>query len=180
MSLTSTIVDIGSARPDRLVIVATADANAIAISSLTVNGAALNLDVTGNGLQIWSGLVTSGSGPATIVVNYAGGAAYTGRALYVWTATGLASNLVKHTATFSGTNSTTINVNAGDFLVAAEPYSGVTFSTADPTTPVPHTNATVTPPTLIAYEWNAITNNASPLTVTASASLGTGALASYR
>jgi hypothetical protein len=182
---TSTTIDIGSARSDRLVIVATSDQSANAISSVSVNGSPpLNLDVTaggGPGLQIWSGLISSGSGVATIVVNYASGASFTGRVLDVWTATGLASNVVKHTATFAGTSSATISVGAGDFLVAAEPFGGVTFTGSAPdTTPVMRSNPSVTPPTLVSAEWITITTNNASFSVTASASLGTGCVASYR
>jgi hypothetical protein len=177
---TSTTIDIGPARPDRLVIVATSDQNGNTLSSVTVNGVSLNLDVSNApNVQIWSGLVTTGSGVATVVANYAGGG-FTGRVIDVWTATGLASNLVKHTAIFAGTSSATISVNAGDFLIAVEPFGGVTFTGSAPdTTPMMRSNPSVTPPTLVSGEWNTITANNASFIVTASASLNAGCVASY-
>jgi hypothetical protein len=109
-------MDIGTAAADRLVIVGAASGNsASAISGVTVNGVSLTQAVSdqvgGGGSELWSGLVTTGSGSQTVVVTWASGA-YLQRGMMVWTAEGLASNTAKATSA----NQASLAVDASDFL----------------------------------------------------------------
>jgi hypothetical protein len=182
---TNNNINIGAATSDRFVIVATADANGYAISSLTVNGVALNQDVTtptgDAATQIFSGLVgtAGGAGIATITVNYASGAGYTNRYIDVWTGTGLASNVFKHTATLAGASSTTIPVNAGDFLVAVQPNAGYDFSTSTETPVTRSDNALGGSPDLVSGEWNTIISTNAAFTVQTTHTMN-ASIASYR
>lgn len=112
----SSSIDIGTASADRLVIVGCCDQNAHALTSVVVNGVTLNIDIdntAGGGAAIASGLVPSGSGSQTVTVTWAG-SGFEERFFTVWTATGLSSNVVKHTA--AGIDPISIAVDAGDFL----------------------------------------------------------------
>lgn len=113
-------IDIGTAASDRLVIVgATLGNSNVAITGVTVNGVSLSLvdrDLTNvvGGAELWSGLVTSGSGSQTVAVTWGSGVSFLERAITVWTATGLSSDTAKQTAV----NEANISVDAGDFLFA--------------------------------------------------------------
>lgn len=109
-------IDIGPAAADRLVIVASNTSNDDnTLAAVIVNGVTLNIDVAGTQQGIASGLVPSGSGVQNIEVTWTG-SGFEFRSLYVWTAAGLNSNVVKHVA--SGSSPQSINVDAGDFLFA--------------------------------------------------------------
>ena len=169
---TSTSVNIGSATSDRFVVLALTDQNGVAISSVTCNGVALNLDGTpytvGPGLQFYSGLVgtTGGAGTATIVVNYGSPAGYTGRALAAWVGRGMShtSGAAATTSPVTGTSITIAN-NAGDLVLALADYS--TSFTGSETLSGTVINSAVAPPTLVApYLLGAVSSH-SPFTFTA-------------
>lgn len=113
-------IDIGTAASDRLVIVgATLGNSNVAITGVTVNGVSLSLvdrDLTNvaGAAELWSGLVTSGSGSQTVAVTWGSGVGFLERVIAVWTATGLSSDTAKQTAV----NEANISVDAGDFLFA--------------------------------------------------------------
>ena len=113
-------IDIGTASADRLVIVAVWVSTATTVTSVVVNGVTLTADISAVNtyrVAIYSALVTTGSGPQNVVVTF-GSASFQEKCAAVWTATGLASNLVKNTLqSTTGSGSVgTINVTAGDFL----------------------------------------------------------------
>jgi hypothetical protein len=189
-AFTSTILSIGPAVSSRYVIVALADQNSVTLSGVTVNGISLIDDVDATfgagsnpGLHIYSGLVgtAGGAGNATIVANYVG-AGFTGRAIGVWYATGMAHTTGAVQTAFSNTGANTINIasaNAGDFIVGLT-YINETFgsSTQAPTaTPV---TATFAPPDLVTPYWNVVTSPATPFAVTATGSAIVMCAASYR
>jgi hypothetical protein len=156
-TFTSTTVDLGTASADRRVIIATTAPNG-GLSGCTVNGVTLLQDVQANPAGnpqtvIYSGVVNTGSGAATIVITSAAGLVQ----FLAWTGTGGSSALVKHTST-SGTgapSSISIAVDAGDFLIVADPFSGFTYagSTETPTATRTETNTTGH---VGAGEWNTI------------------------
>lgn len=128
-NIVSGSIDIGTASADRLVIVEVMCQTAgLSVTSVVVNGVTLTQDVVQNSVctcGIFSGLVTSGNGPQTVTVTFSGGAFVT-KEFYLYTATGLTSNVVKTTG--SGTGDTTITTAPGDFLFAV---AGGVFSTSD-------------------------------------------------
>lgn len=185
-AFTSTAINIGAATSDRFIIVALADQNGVTLSGVTVNGVALAEDVNngaGNHIHIYSGLVgaTGGAGAGTIIASYDPSASFTGRVIMVWTGTGMASTAgAKHTAAATANlTSISINVSAGDFLVAADPFGGVTYTTSTETPTATHTNSVVDPPTLIAAEWNTIASTNAAFAVNINAAT-VYAAASYR
>lgn len=112
-------IDIGTASADRLVIVGCTVGNNTTITSVVVNGVTLTADISAVNayrVAIYSGLVTTGSGAQNVVITWAS-ASFQEKNAFVWTATGLASNLVKQTVSFT-TSAGSINVAAGDFLFA--------------------------------------------------------------
>lgn len=134
-------VNIGTASADRLVIVAVAIQNAPVITSLVVNGVTLNQDVliaVGADIGIFSGLVVAGSGAQNIVLTCVS-AGFLERDIFVWTATGLSSNLVKNTMSYSANTNGTINITSGDFLFAVDQSSLGVFSSVDQTPTATHT-----------------------------------------
>jgi hypothetical protein len=131
----STSIDIGTASADRLVVVATATQNAVAVSTVVVHGVTLTADVnSAAGAAIFSGLVTSGSGPQTVTVTWASGT-FNMRGFSLWTVTGLSSNVVKQTG--SGTTSATINVTAGDLMFSSAEFSSAGTASWSISTQVP-------------------------------------------
>lgn len=116
-------INLGPASPDRLVGVCLSHQKGSTLTSVTVDGTVtLTKDVGAiqdNNSFVYSGLVPSGSGTHTIEVNNSAGAAFNNRDIAVFTFTGLNSNTVKHTAANPSSASLTINVSAGDFLLAS-------------------------------------------------------------
>ena len=179
-------VNIGTASSDRLVIVATAIGISTTITSVTVNGVTLNQDTFQNStwaLGIFSGLVTAGSGAQTIIVTYVNGA-FQNKDVFVWTATGLNSNLVKHTMTTilgNSPSSGSINVTSGDFLfvIAKANSAATTFGTSTEAPHATNVDSEVSPD--VAADWTIISTNAAfQVTAAGGGSNIRGIGASYR
>lgn len=178
---TFTTIDIGTAAADRVIIVAVTVQTAAAITSVAIGATNLTSDVDstdGTSREaIFSGLITAGSGVTNIVLTTVGGA-FVERDISVWTATGLTSNTVKHVGNNTTGDNFTINVTAGDFLVAGFcDFSTTTFSTS---TAAP-TGTRVTGSFSSTAEWNPIAATNASFTVThGGLSTRVGAGASYR
>lgn len=172
-AFTSTIIDIGPATADRYVIIAATDQNGTGITTVTVNGVNLALDIQqtiSRGCYIWSGLVgtAGGAGVATIFLAY-GAAAFSDRIIMVWTGRGM-TNTVGAATTATGASPTlNIAVTAGDLLIAAAVNGPNTFG--GPETPTAsHDKAGAGPVyTQTGAEWNRIiaTNAAFGITLNA-------------
>ena len=176
----STSVDIGTASADRLIIVsAMYGTTGVAVTSITVNGTSLTADENGTlGVAIYSGLVTTGSGPQNVTVTWASGS-FNNRGFALWTATGLNSNLVKQHTNFS-TISGTISVTAGDFMVGSFFSSGGTSTWAG-STEAPTVRTVFSPsPSGQAPEWNTIASTNAAFSADHTGSAGNTALATYR
>lgn len=108
-------IDIGAAQADRLIVVGASTGAISLVTSVVVNGVTLNADVNSNTqIAVFSGIVASGSGSQTVTVTWASGN-FNDRSFGLWRVTGLSSNLVKQTATSTGTTGT-ISVTAGDLM----------------------------------------------------------------
>lgn len=110
-------IDIGTASADRLVIVGCTVGNNTTITSVVVAGVTLTADISAVNnyrVAIYSGVVNAGDGAQNVVITWAS-AAFQEKNAFVWTATGLASNLKKQTTSYVGTTGS-INVTAGDFM----------------------------------------------------------------
>jgi hypothetical protein len=112
-------------------IVAVYSQNSPTISSVTVGGVALGLDVANSGavVSIYSGAVPAGTATRTIAVNWVG-AAFLQRGAYVWTASNLATNAAASvSANNLGANGIvsetkgSLIVCAGNFLSGTPDYS---------------------------------------------------------
>lgn len=170
-------IDLGTASSDRLVIVGTTVSAATSVTSIVANSVSLTPDVSAVNayrVAIYSALVTSGSGSQNVVVTFAS-ASFQEKNVFVWTATGLASNVVKQTA--NGLISTTINASAGDFLfgvsraVALFPDFATSTETPDGTRQVGTHNTSA--------DWTVDATNAS-FSVNAGAASNQMVAASYR
>lgn len=112
-------VDIGDAADDRIVWVFPLSHSNNEASAVSVNGTSLtqNESTLGTGTaELWSGLVTTGSGSVTIAVTWPGGA-YLSRAIAVVTTTGDLE--IKDTSVLDAA----VSVTAGDFVFGAVWYS---------------------------------------------------------
>lgn len=170
-------IDIGPASADRLLIVASAVGTSTTITSVVVNGVTLTPDITAvNAFRVGinSGLVTAGSGAQNVVITWAA-ASFFEKSAFVWTATGLASNVVKQTT--SGITSGNINVTAGDFLFAVS-RSVVGFPDFATSTETPDGTRTVGSLTTSA-DWTVDATNAA-FSVNAGATSNQMVAASYR
>lgn len=173
-------IDIGTASADRLIVAVVCSQNAAPSGTVTMNSVTLTQDVYGspatNGCGIYSGLVTTGSGAQTFIINGAG--SFTTTAGSVWALTGLTSNVVKNTGSSLSGGVVTINVTAGDFL-----FNG-TYGTSTPcvyttSTEVPaavHSAATV----VSSADWIIASTNASFLIHAFSCVAAGSAGATYR
>lgn len=171
-------IDIGTASADRLVIVAIQYQNTPVVTSVTANSVTLNLDIaktTNPSSAIYSGLVTTGSGPQNIVVNYVS-AGFTARGLAVWTATGLSSTVVKNTASSANQNMS-INITAGDFLFASTYIVGAaSYSSSTDAPTATHTSDA----TNLSGDWTTVTTSATFTIGTLVGATNTNVAASYR
>lgn len=177
-SVQTASIDIGTASADRLVIVAIQYQNTPVVTSVTANAVTLNLDIvktTNPSAAIYSGLVTSGSGPQNIVVNYVS-AGFSNRGLTVWTATGLSSNVVKNTASSANAN-ISINITAGDFLFASTYQATATwnYSASTDTATATHTSDA----TNFSGDWTTLTTSAT-YTIGLLGNISSNVGASYR
>lgn len=185
---TSTAVTINSSESDRFVMLAYIDQNHLGLTTVTVNGISLAQDVTANtgtgpGVSFWSGLVgtAGGNGAATIIMNCTS-CDFTSRAVAIWIGTGMNSTAGAKNTGSSAVGTPTINISAGDFLLAQQSAgSTVTITgTAPDATPTANRSSTVIGSVqLEAAEWNTISSSNASFGITAVGSLNTAA-ASYR
>lgn len=115
-------VDIGDAADDRRVWVFPLSHSSNEASAVSVNGTSLtqNESTAGTGTaELWSALVTTGSGSVTIAVTWPGGA-YLSRAIAVVTTTGDLE--IKDTSVLDAA----VSVTAGDFVFGAAWHSTLT------------------------------------------------------
>jgi hypothetical protein len=176
-------IDIGTASADRLVVVAVGSQSGPP-SGITAAGVSLTQDVVATNSQsvaIYSALVTSGSGAQNVVVS--GVSAFNEVGVAVWVGTGLSSNTVKQTGFVqTGSNSAaSINVTAGDFVVAITGGSGGNSSFSGSTEAATVRNVDTTGPFFTSAEWlpAASTNGSFAASPTTGSTFGTAA-ASYR
>lgn len=156
---TSNTIDIGSAAADRYVIVAVFTQSATAAPTVTVNGVSLSIDASAaganNGPSIFSGLVTTGSGVATIVVTWASGTSFTSQTIHVWTARGMTkTNGAAYASVSALTATATVSVKQNDFVISATVNGiGAHTATETETSKISSTNSPTAPETLV---WNKI------------------------
>lgn len=160
-------INIGTATSTRYIVVGL-QANGTAAYTMTAAGTSLNSDVLlapggNNTSQIFSGLVTSGSGSQSIVAT-CDSCTFQARTVFVWVITSLNTNAVKHTASSQSGSSMSINVTAGDFLFTTRNQNPVTFNGS---TEAPFENLTGSGSTISGADWTIISTNAA-FSVTAS------------
>lgn len=169
------MVDLGTAAIDRVVVIHTCVQTGVSITTLKANSVTLTQDVLVNSANIaavFSGVVALGSGSLPIELTTATGA-FIERDVTVWTATGLSSNLVKQTGSNTSGASLSINVTAGDFMVAGTCVFGT--KTYNGSTETPTTNRTVGSFSSTA-DWLPVSATNAAFSVTASGvAIGVGA-----
>lgn len=177
-------IDIGTASADRLIVVGFAARAGIGgAPSVTVNGVALTVDAYTEASYpagIASGLVTSGSGPQTVVVNWTAANSGQPRMMSVWVLTGLSSNLVKQSTTWITSGAGSISVTAGDFVFAASMIQNIAPDYSGSTQAPSAVRNDTTYPVSGSADWIIAATNAS-FSVSSSAATNSGnAAATYR
>jgi hypothetical protein len=158
--------DIGTATATRVILIATFQRNAAALTSVTVNGVGATAILTGGfetSMQFWQLTgAAAGSGNQTVTLN---GVSSVETLSQVWYMDNLNSTTVKHTALTDGAATpctTNINITAGDFLFAFLGRNAPTPSWSG-STDAPANTGTLTGPSDVAAnaDWTTVTTNAS-------------------
>jgi hypothetical protein len=178
-------VDLGPASAGRLVVVAFGvPSNAASTLGVTCNSVTLTKDADQNLTQyrsaIFSGVVPTGSGVQTI--HTTNSSVYLAHFYTIWTLTGLASTLVKHTGGWDGGlgSTGTINVSAGDFLfVQTVSNTGGTPDYSGSTQVAAATRSQANVYVSFSADWTITASNAA-FTVQENAPAATTVMATYR
>lgn len=162
-------IDIGTAAADRLVIVATACQAGSSTPTVTVNGVTLTQQALfndsggfGASVAFFSGIVSSGSGPQTVLIDWSG-ANFTARGAAIWVANGLNTTPPKVSGTHRvNGDDVTLNVAAGDFVFAyIITLSTTNFDSSTDTPPAREDSAASGGFVFSSADWTAGTTSAS-------------------